>query len=84
MANRDNHYEAAFEEFLRARQVPAHSADGVYPSLGWQPKAARTAVMRLAAAAPWFQVWTCLCPPHMNPFLGRDVIPVFRVYGQGS
>ncbi|CAL8464190.1 g3725 [Coccomyxa elongata] len=36
-------------------QVPAHSADGVYPSLGWQPKAARTAVMRLAAAGPWFQ-----------------------------
>ena len=27
MANRDNHYESAFEEFLRARQVPYVAID---------------------------------------------------------
>ena len=37
-------------------EVPPHSNDSVYPSLSWQPKAARRAVMRLAAAAPWFKV----------------------------
>ena len=37
-------------------QVPPHSNDSVYPSLSWQPKAARRALMRLAAAAPWFRV----------------------------
>ena len=36
--------------------IPPHSGDSAYPALGWQPKAARAAVIRLAAAAPWFQV----------------------------
>lgn len=27
MANRDNHYEAAFEEFLRQRQIPYVAVD---------------------------------------------------------
>ena len=27
MANRDNHYEAAFEEYLRSRQVPYVAVD---------------------------------------------------------
>lgn len=35
--------------------IPAHSADSAYPSLGWQPRAARAALARLAAAAPWLQ-----------------------------
>ena len=33
MANRDNHYEAAFEEFLRARQVPYVAVDETRRSL---------------------------------------------------
>lgn len=37
-------------------EVPPHSADSAYPSLSWQPKATRRAVMRLAAAAPWLEV----------------------------
>ncbi len=36
-------------------EVPPHSADSSYLSLGWQAKAARAAVSRLAAAGPWFQ-----------------------------
>jgi hypothetical protein len=39
-------------------EVPPHTADSSYPSLGWQSKAARMAVVRLAAAGPWFQVRT--------------------------
>ena len=27
MANRDNHYEAAFEEFLRSRRLPYIAVD---------------------------------------------------------
>lgn len=33
MANRDNHYEAAFEEFLRSRQVPYVAVDETRRSL---------------------------------------------------
>ena len=33
MANRDNHYEAAFEEYLRARQVPYVAVDEARRSL---------------------------------------------------
>lgn len=33
MANRDNHYEAAFEEFLRARQIPYVAVDETRRSL---------------------------------------------------
>ncbi len=33
MANRDNHYEAAFEEFLRARGVPYVAVDEARRSL---------------------------------------------------
>ena len=45
-------------------EVPPHSNDSVYPSLSWQPKATRRAIMRLAAAAPWFKVRAAcfLCP----------------------
>ena len=43
-------------------EVPPHSNDSVYPSLSWQPKATRRAVMRLAAAAPWFKVSSVLSP----------------------
>ncbi len=43
-------------------EVPPHSNDSVYPSLSWQPKATRRAVMRLAAAAPWFKVGICMVP----------------------
>src|SRR4030088_2691729 len=33
MANRDNHYEAAFEEYLRSRQVPYVAVDEARRSL---------------------------------------------------
>ena len=33
MANRDNHYEAAFEEFLRSRGVPYVAVDEARRSL---------------------------------------------------
>ena len=33
MANRDNHYEAAFEEFLRSRGVPYVAVDEAKRSL---------------------------------------------------
>ena len=33
MANRDNHYEAAFEAFLRARRVPYVAVDEAQRSL---------------------------------------------------
>ncbi|KAK9830879.1 hypothetical protein WJX81_001263 [Elliptochloris bilobata] len=36
-------------------EVPAHSADGAYPSLGWQPRATQTAVKRIAAHGPWLR-----------------------------
>lgn len=32
------------------------AADSAYPSLGWQPRAARIGIMRLASAASWLQV----------------------------
>ena len=49
MANRDNHYEAAFEEYLRQRQVPyvavdearrAKWADGTLGTFGWSAQIA--------------------------------------------
>jgi len=36
-------------------EVPAHSADAAYPHLGWQPRAARVAVQRVAAHGPWLR-----------------------------
>lgn len=49
-------------------EVPPHSNDSVYPSLSWQPKAARRAIMRLAAAAPWFKVRApCFLFPVTHP-----------------
>jgi hypothetical protein len=33
MANRDNHYEAAFEEYLRSKQVPYVAVDEARRSL---------------------------------------------------
>ncbi len=36
--------------------LPPTLADSSYPSLGWQPRAARVGVMRLAGAATWLQV----------------------------
>ena len=37
-------------------EIPAHSADSAYPTLGWQPRAVRTAVQRAAAHGPWLRV----------------------------
>ena len=37
-------------------EIPAHSADGAYPRLGWQPRAAKTAVQRVAGHGPWLRV----------------------------
>ncbi len=37
-------------------EIPAHSADSAYASLGWQPRAVRTAVQRVAGHGPWLRV----------------------------
>lgn len=45
--------------------VPAVAEDSVLPPLGWQQRAARAAVARLAAAGPWLRVlastWPTAC-----------------------
>ncbi|KAK9824549.1 hypothetical protein WJX72_011249 [[Myrmecia] bisecta] len=35
--------------------IPAHTADSMYSALGWQQRAARTAVHRIALTAGWFK-----------------------------
>ena len=37
-------------------EAAAHSADSVYPSLQWQPRAAKIAVLRIIAASIWLKV----------------------------
>lgn len=39
--------------------VPAVAEDSVLPPLGWQQRAARVAVARLAGGGPWLRVWHC-------------------------
>lgn len=51
-------------------EIPAHSADGAYASLGWQPRAAKTAVQRVAAHGPWLRVR--LTPRSSNPCATLD------------
>lgn len=37
-------------------EVAVHSADSAYPSLQWQPRAVKIAVLRLIAAGVWVRV----------------------------
>ena len=46
---------------LPACDLPSTAADCLYPALGWQSRAARVAVVRLAQAAPWLQVHVLQC-----------------------
>ena len=48
---------------LPACDLPACAADSIYPAIGWQPRAARVAMMRLSQAGPWLQV---MLPDHTS------------------
>jgi hypothetical protein len=52
MANRDNHYEAAFEEFLRSRGVPYVAVDEAKRSLLSDGKSIKSLDFIVSASAP--------------------------------
>ena len=37
-------------------EAASHSSDGIYPTLQWQPRAARIAIFRIIAATDWLKV----------------------------
>ncbi|NUQ62696.1 MAG: HYExAFE family protein [Pirellulales bacterium] len=53
MANRDNHYEAAFEEYLRSRGVPYVAVDEARRSLMSNGDSIKSLDFIVAAPGPW-------------------------------
>ena len=53
MANRDNHYEAAFEEYLRGRGVPYVAVDEARRSLMADGDSIKSLDFIVAAPGPW-------------------------------
>ena len=48
-------------------EAAAHSADSAYPSLQWQPRAAKIAVLRIIAASVWVKAsFLCVAPLHVG------------------
>ncbi len=53
MANRDNHYESAFEEYLRSRRVPYVAVDEARRSLMANGESIKSLDFIVAAPGPW-------------------------------
>jgi hypothetical protein len=53
MANRDNHYEAAFEEYLRSRGVPYVAVDEARRSLMADGQSLKSLDFIVASPGPW-------------------------------